>query len=120
MRKKYKLYTGLLVVLLLIADQTTKFFAMHFLGTEKKFVLLESILELNYTENTGAAFGGFEGYNMLITLIVIALVIFLLIKYYKLSRTGKYYGIRLSMLVLISGAIGNLLILRILKLGILP
>ena len=42
---------------------------------------------------------------MLITLIVIALVIFLLIKYYKLSRTGKYYGIRLSML----GAIGNLI-----------
>ena len=49
MRKKYKLYTGLLVVLLLIADQTTKFFAMHFLGTEKKIVLLESILELNTT-----------------------------------------------------------------------
>ena len=109
MRKKYKLYAGLLVVLLLIADQTTKFFAMHFFGTEKKIVLLESILELNYTENTGAAFGVFEGYNMLITLIVIALVIFLLIKYYKLSQTGKYYGIRLSMLVLISGAIGNLI-----------
>lgn len=40
MRKKYKLYAGLLVVLLLIADQTTKFFAMHFLGTEKKLFYL--------------------------------------------------------------------------------
>lgn len=82
---------------------------MHFLGNEKKIVLLESILELNYTENTGAAFGVFEGYNMIITLIVIVLVIFLSGKYYKLSRIGKYHGIRLSMLVLISGAIGNLI-----------
>lgn len=109
MRKKSRLFAGLFVILFLIVDQTTKYFAMHLLGNGKKIVLLESILELNYTENTGAAFGVLEGYNIILTFVVIVFVIFLLIKYYKLSWTGKYQGFRLVMLVLISGAIGNLI-----------
>lgn len=100
---------GLIVFLILLIDQTTKFYAFHFLGRERKNVLIKSILELTYTENTGAAFGSFAGKNIVIMATVIVIIVFLLLKYQRLCKIGNYYDTRLAMAILISGAIGNLI-----------
>lgn len=108
MRKKFNVSVIFLAILILFIDQITKYYAMY-LWNEKKVVLLEAVLELKYTENTGAAFGIFEGNNMFIMLFGIVLVSGLLFKYFKLSKNGKNYGMRIAMLVLIAGAVGNLI-----------
>ncbi|MCM1046916.1 MAG: signal peptidase II [Clostridiales bacterium] len=101
--------TMLIVFLILLIDQTTKYYAFHLLGEKRKIVLIKSILELRYIENTGAAFGSFAGENVAIMVTAMFIILFLLLMYRKLYKTGKYYNIRLAMVILMSGAVGNLI-----------
>ncbi len=110
MKKKFfNMIIVLIVFLILLIDQTTKYYAFHFLGREGKIVLIKSFLELTYTENTGAAFGSFAGKNIAIMVTVIVIIVLLLLKYRRLCKTGNYYDIKLAMAILISGAAGNLI-----------
>lgn len=110
MKKKFfNVIIWLIMFLILLIDQTTKYFALHLLGGERKIVLIKSILELTYIENTGAAFGSFAGKNIAIMVTVIVIIVFLLLMYWRLRKTEKYYKIRVAMTVLISGAVGNLI-----------
>lgn len=108
-KKLLYMVNSLLAFLLLFIDQTTKYFAIHSLGNGKRIILIKSVLELYYTENTGAAFGLFEGKNIVIMFMVIAIVMILLFMYRRLCRAEKYQGICFVMTVLISGALGNLI-----------
>jgi len=99
----------LLMFFILIIDQTTKYYAFHLLGGERKIVLIKSILELAYIENTGAAFGSFAGKNIVIMVTVIVIIALLLLIYRRLCKIGNYYNIRLAMAILMSGAVGNLI-----------
>lgn len=110
MKKKFfNMIIGLIVFLILLIDQTTKYYASHLLGGEREIVLIKSILELRYIENTGAAFGSFVGKNIAIMVTVIVIILLLLLMYRRLCKTGNYFNIRLAMAILISGAIGNLI-----------
>ena len=110
MKKKFfNMIIALIVFLILLIDQTTKYYASHLMGGERKIVLIKSILELTYIENTGAAFGSFAGKNIAITVTVIVVIVLLLLMFRRLCKTGNYYNIRLAMAVLMSGAVGNLI-----------
>ena len=110
MKKKFfNVFIGLIVFIILLIDQTTKYYAFHSLGEERKVVLIRSILELTYIENTGAAFGSFAGQNVAIMVAVIVIIVLLLLKYRRLCKTENYYNIRLAMAILMSGAVGNLI-----------
>jgi signal peptidase II len=66
----------LITVAIVILDQLTKFLLKN------KFIIITNFLYLNYTENKGASFGLFQGYNLVFIFISI-FIIFLMFKFYK-------------------------------------
>ena len=93
----------------MLADQYTKLLAVSHLKGKASFILIRDVLELSYLENTGAAFSSFEGKQVFL-IILTALVILLLVwKYITLPEDRRFTLMRLCILLILSGAGGNLL-----------
>lgn len=95
--------------LLILLDQFTKIEAAARLAGRDPFVIVPGVLEFSYIENTGAAWGMMAGartFFIILTLIVIAAVIYVVIRIPDISR---YKMLMTSAVFLISGAVGNLI-----------
>lgn len=106
-----KLYPIVTAFLLIFIDQAVKFLAAEHLKGKSDYPLISGILEFSYLENTGAAFSSFMGkQGFLITLTTVAML-FLILKYLQIPKTGnyRYFPIKASLLLIISGGIGNLI-----------
>lgn len=98
----------LLLVLLVIADQFTKYTAVLKLKDQPAFNIIDGVLEFNYLENRGAAFGMLQNQK---SFFVFVAVIFLGVIIYVLIRTPdapKYTRIHVLLVMIAGGAIGNL------------
>jgi signal peptidase II len=90
----------------LILDRVSKIWAQNFLTVNGDVVILNNIFSFSYLENRGAAFGIFQNkQNILaiVTLFVLCFIIFYLVKYRPRSII-----LRISLSLIICGAIGNL------------
>ncbi|GFI22232.1 lipoprotein signal peptidase [Lachnospiraceae bacterium] len=99
----------LLMFLLIAADQITKFLAVVNLRNQEPFVLWEGVFELQYLENSGAAFGMLQGKK---SFFVLTSIIFLIVIVYVLVRVPnqkKYTKLHITLAFIASGAIGNLI-----------
>lgn len=99
----------LLVAVLVAADQVTKYLAVVNLKGQNPVILIKGVLELYYLENQGAAFSMLQ--NQQIFFYVLTLL-FLLAAGWVLRRipaSKKYNPLRISLLVLCAGAVGNLI-----------
>lgn len=106
-----KIYPAVLVFLLIFLDQAVKLLAAGHLKGQPDYPLLSGILEFSYLENTGAAFSSFMGkQGFLITLTTCAML-FLILKYWQIPKDGmnRYLPMKASLLLIISGGIGNLI-----------
>lgn len=92
-----KIYLFLIALILIIVDQVSKFL---FEGVN--IVIIPNILSFIYTQNSGAAFGMMQGYNILFTIVTIIVVALLL---YYFNKFGSDAGA----LLLLSGAAANLI-----------
>jgi signal peptidase II len=88
------LFFFLHVPILMLIDFVSKRFMVYY----KPHTFL-----LNYTENTGAIFGNFQGYNLL---FVIISILVLLALFYIYKKEKQY---RTSWVLMIAGIAGNLL-----------
>lgn len=108
--KKILLVVDVLLALLLIAaDQTTKYFAVERLMNNQPWVIWDGVFELHYLENRGAAFGMLQDqkiFFVLIAIIILAVIVYVLIKspYQKM-----YTKLHITLVFIASGAIGNLI-----------
>ncbi len=99
----------LILLILLIVDQTVKFVICK-LHSEGRLpvVVIDGFFELIYSENRGAAFSFLSGQSwaplffMIFTPIVLCLFVFLFFYYRKKSSWIKY-----ALILIISGALGN-------------
>lgn len=111
MKKKWKqvifLFFGSLV--LLFIDQFTKNVALHYLKDTSGIILIPGVFELQYVENRGAAFGILQQKGLI--LIVISVVVLGLLYYFyrKLPEGKRYIPLRILSIILVSGAIGNMI-----------
>jgi signal peptidase II len=97
----------LIITLIIILDRITKYAAKVFLFPDNNLDLINGYLSLTYLENRGAAFGIFKNKKFLligVTAIVIALLIYYLIK----NRNMNKY-LKIGLTLIIAGAIGNLI-----------
>ena len=109
-QKKLILFLDIISILILIAlDQYTKYLAVIRLKNKPAFSLINGILELNYLENKGAAFGMLQNQKFLF--IFVAAVILCVIAYilYKTPDTKKYRLLDILLILIASGAIGNMI-----------
>lgn len=90
-------------------DQIVKYICLENLKPIGSIQIIRDFFYLTYVENKGAAFGVFQGARYIfipLTLVVLTLCF----KYYKSIKDGKYENIiKISIILISSGAIGNLI-----------
>lgn len=103
------LITDLLVMAALFCvDRFTKVLAVRYLKGNDPVKIIPGVFELRYLENRGAAFGMLQDMRTLFIVVggvFIAVIIFFLI---MLPATMKYRLLRICLVILGAGAIGNL------------
>ena len=97
----------LLCVLLIAADQATKLLAVARLKDQTPFVLLSGVLEFRYLENRGAAFGILQGQKIFLVLFTGLLSALIIYFYFHVPEGRRHLPIRIFLIMLLSGAIGN-------------
>lgn len=94
-------------ILLIALDQWVKHWAVTYLQPVGEISLIDGLFGLIYVENQGAAFGLLQGGRWLfipVTLIVTGVIAFY---YIRLPRTREYLPVRIPMVFIFAGAIGN-------------
>lgn len=99
----------LLVLLLVIFDQFTKFLAKGHLEGKDPFIVIKNVFQLCYLENTGAAFGIFQNQIAVFAAITIVTLGVILFFYQRIPVTKRYMPIRWTLIFISAGAIGNLI-----------
>lgn len=106
-KKKLLVFDLFLLAVLTAADQYTKYLAVLHLKDKPAIPLIKDVLEFNYLENRGAAFGMLQ--DQKIFFIFIAAIILSVITWvlYKTPDHKKYKVFHLLLVMIASGAIGN-------------
>lgn len=99
---------ALIFAVLLVLDQFTKYLAVTHLKNKPSITLIENWLNLTYVENSGAAFGMFQ--NATIFFAVITIIVVFGILYYLLREVNNNdIFLNLTLVIIMAGAIGNLI-----------
>ena len=110
-KKKIKLlvFDLLFLSFLVFADQFTKYIAVLKLKNQPAFSIIDGVLEFNYLENRGAAFGMLQ--NQKIFFVFVALIFLGVIAYVliKVPYEKKYRRLHVLLILIAGGAIGNLI-----------
>ncbi|WP_278278450.1 signal peptidase II [Acetoanaerobium noterae] len=102
-----KMFYILSIVLILIIDQFSKYLTVLYIKPINSYPLINQVFHLTYAENRGAAFSIFSGKQMLL-IIVTALIITLLGCYFVKVRKSGQTLLKVSLSLIIGGAMGNL------------
>jgi len=90
------------------ADQITKYLAILFQKGKEAFPIIKGVFEIQYLENYGAAFGVLQGKRGLLLILTVAILATLWVIYWKIPTGQRYFPLRFTGILLISGAFGNL------------
>lgn len=107
MKKRIK--TIIVFLILVLADQGTKLWAISALKDKAPIPLIQGIFELQYLENRGAAFGIFQNkqwFFLIITIIVVGVLLWFLV---HIPDEKKYRYLYWCLCILGSGAVGNMI-----------
>ncbi|MDE7268246.1 MAG: signal peptidase II [Lachnospiraceae bacterium] len=99
----------LFAVLLVAGDQISKYYAILMLKDQPPYSVVDGVFELHYLENNGAAFGILQGqkfFFLFIASIIIGMILYVL---FKMPYQKKYIKLHLTLVLIASGAIGNLI-----------
>ena len=106
---KLLIFDFMLLILLVCVDQFTKYTAVLKLKNQPAFNIIDGVLEFNYLENRGAAFGMLQNQK---SFFVFVAVIFLGVIIYVLTKTPddkKYTKLHFLLVMIAGGAIGNMI-----------
>lgn len=98
----------LLIAALIFIDQFSKYLAVIRLKDKPAFPIINGILELNYLENHGAAFGMLQNqrvFFIFVEVIVLGAIAYIL---YKTPNSKKYTRMHILLSLIAAGAIGNM------------
>ncbi|MEW9093671.1 MAG: signal peptidase II [Clostridiaceae bacterium] len=96
-----------IIILGIIIDRITKLWAVKNLSSGADIVIIKDFFQFSYLENPGAAFGIFRDKLFFLTGITSIITICLIIFLFKYKPTSILFRISLSLVI--SGAIGNLI-----------
>ena len=108
-KKKLYIIDTILVFILLAIDQFTKYLAVNKLMDKPAFVIINKVLEFDYLENRGVAFGMMQNqkwFILLTTFILLSVVLFLLL---RLPENKKYILLHFVFTAIVAGGIGNMI-----------
>lgn len=98
-----------LTALLLALDQYTKYLAVKHLKNQPAIILIRGVLELNYLENRGSAFGMLQNQKFFILFVGVIFLAVILFFLFKLPGEKKFRLVHVLLAAVIAGGIGNML-----------
>jgi len=105
-----KLYiTSVLCIIIgIFLDQYTKFLAVTHL-IDAPIPIIDGVFELHYLENRGAAFGMLQNQQWFFLITGTILLVLVAIVYTRLPYTKRILPLRICMILVTAGAIGNMI-----------
>lgn len=99
----------LVMAVLIVLDQFTKYLAVIHLKDKPAYKIINGVLEFNYLENRGAAFGMLE--NQIVFFIFVEVIVLSVIAYilYRTPDHKKYNRMHMMLTLIAAGAIGNMI-----------
>ena len=107
MKKHIQIFS--LIIILILADQLTKLWALAELRGSEGISVITGIFELQYLENCGAAFGILLNHHVLVFLITLLAAVLLRYIYARIPDDKKYIPLRICYVLLMAGAFGNMI-----------
>lgn len=107
--KQFCIISIIIVGVLVILDQLTKWQALTKLKPIRNKVVIKGFLDFTFVENRGAAFGILSGQRIFFIILTVVVVIGIVYSFYKLPKTREYNLLRYGLLLVLSGAIGNVI-----------
>ena len=95
--------------LLILIDQVTKRLAVINLKDQDPIILIDNILQFQYLENRGAAFGMLQNKKLLFVFITIVMLTAIFYALFKLPLTQKYLIWHVFLCFIAAGGIGNMI-----------
>lgn len=99
----------LFIAFIIAADQITKELTIKYLSDGSSFPIIKNVLELTYVQNKGMAWGLFQNKQLFFIIITPIAIIGLTYLYFAPPFKKEYTFIRIPEVMLIGGAIGNLI-----------
>ena len=99
----------ILLIVLVALDQFTKYAAVLKLKNQAAFCIIDGVLELNYLENRGAAFGMLQNQKMFFVFVALIFLIVIMYVLVKVPEDKKYTGLHVLLIMISGGAVGNLI-----------
>lgn len=99
----------LLVTGLIMLDQFTKSLAVQHLKNKASYVLINGVLELQYAENRGAAFGIFQNRQIGLVIVTAVILLAVLALFETTPFKKRLIPMQLVYLLVIAGAVGNMI-----------
>lgn len=110
MSKKNLFVLDALIIIALIAfDQFTKYLAVVHLKDKPAISLIEGVLELDYLENRGVAFGMLQGRQVIILIASILCMAIIFVMLARMPRGKKFTSLHIIFSFVIAGGIGNMI-----------
>jgi len=103
---KYMIPMIAIALVIVALDQWTKAMIRAKLATIGVSEIIKGFFEFSYTENTGAAFGSFQGKNAIFIVVGIIALAFI---FYIFRSLNKNTWMRISFGLILGGALGNLI-----------
>lgn len=103
------LIDAVVMAALLAFDQYTKYLAALYLKNNPAIVLIDGVLELQYLENRGSAFGMLQNQKFFILFVGFVFLAVILFFMFKLPARKKYNIVHILLSVVIAGGIGNMI-----------
>lgn len=97
----------IIIAVLIGLDQIIKRWALNVLQNRESISIIKNVFNLTYVENRGAAFGLFQ--NSQIVFIIVAVIASIVGIYFLRSKKYESKALKISIILIISGAIGNLI-----------
>ncbi len=97
----------LLLVAMVAIDQLTKYIAVTKLMPIGSVTFIEGIMDFTFVRNFGAAFGILQGAKWVFVVMTVAIAIGSLVAFKKLPKDKGNNLLRLSLIMILGGAIGN-------------
>jgi len=96
-----------LALFIIVVDQTVKRYMVHLLRSQDPVQIIGELLQLTMVTNTGVAFGLFQGFSQVLS--VLSAVLIVVVIYYLLKTLGRSFITTFALSLVLGGAIGNLI-----------
>lgn len=94
-------------LILILIDQFSKYYISNHYVLYQSYDLIDKVLYLTYIKNKGAAFGILQNYQILF--IITTIVILTFITYYYLITANNKIMLKIALILIIAGGVGNLI-----------